>query len=236
MIRYSQITHKRPREMVLLKGRPCAWGRCAFCDYIDDNDADDKKTAALNAEVLKRVTGQYGALEVINSGSVFELPEATFARLREIVREKGIKTLYFESHWSYRERLHEIEEYFGIPIIFKCGVETFDDQFRNQVLRKGMVFSHPSEVSRYFQSVCLMVGIQGQTRKMICKDIEILRRYFKLGCVNVYVNNSTAIRRDDALADWFCKEYRWLEQEPNIDVLFDICDYGVGGEKEDETT
>ncbi len=33
---------------------------------------------------------------------------------------------------------------------------------------------------------CLMVGIKGQTKEMIARDIEYLKRYFKLGTVNVY--------------------------------------------------
>ncbi|MFR0986459.1 MAG: ECF transporter S component [Frisingicoccus sp.] len=37
MERYSRITNKNQREIVLLKAKPCAWGKCRFCDYIDDN-------------------------------------------------------------------------------------------------------------------------------------------------------------------------------------------------------
>ena len=46
MERYNKITNKNPREIVLLKGRPCAWGKCRFCDYIEDNsrDVQDRKS------------------------------------------------------------------------------------------------------------------------------------------------------------------------------------------------
>ena len=37
MDRYSKVTNKNVREIVLLKALPCIWGKCAFCDYIDDN-------------------------------------------------------------------------------------------------------------------------------------------------------------------------------------------------------
>ena len=33
MIRYSVITEKNPREIVLLRGSGCVWKKCAFCDY-----------------------------------------------------------------------------------------------------------------------------------------------------------------------------------------------------------
>ena len=37
MERYSRITDKNRREIVLLRAFPCAWGKCTFCDYIEDN-------------------------------------------------------------------------------------------------------------------------------------------------------------------------------------------------------
>ena len=37
MDRYSEITNKNQREIVLLKAFPCVWGKCSFCDYILDN-------------------------------------------------------------------------------------------------------------------------------------------------------------------------------------------------------
>lgn len=229
MQRYSEITQKQTREIVLLKGKPCAWGKCAFCDYIDDNERDETLCDAVNLEVLQKVTGKYNALEVINSGSIFELPQATLDAIKHILQEKNIRTLFAESHWNYRHRLQEMRDFFGVPIVFKCGIETFDDRFRNQVLRKGISFSSPEEVSRYFQSICLMVGIQGQTKEMIARDIDILLRYFPFGCVNIYNNNSTPIQRDEELVAWFEKEYRFLEKNPKVDILFENTDFGVGG-------
>ena len=69
MDRYSKITNKNQREIVLLKAYPCVWGKCRFCDYIDDNSRDKEGMLSLNREVLSHVTGEFGVLEVINSGS-----------------------------------------------------------------------------------------------------------------------------------------------------------------------
>lgn len=231
MIRYSVVTNKNKREIVLLKGNRCIWGRCAFCDYIEDNEEDEQKTIAFNKTILDHVTGEYKALEVINSGSVFELPKATLALIRKIVLEKKIKTVFFESYWSYRNRLEEIRDYFGkdVSIVFKCGIETFDETFRNKVLKKGVFFQNPQEVADYFDSICLMVGILGQTKEMIKKDIAILLQYFKRGCVNIYVNNSTAIKADTDLITWFHKEYGFLDENPTVEVLWNNTDFGVGG-------
>ena len=97
MERYNVIREKNPREIVLLKGFPCIWGKCAFCDYTDDNSRDEDEMLALNSRILSRVTGEKGVLEVINSGSCFELPEGTREEIRRIARERGIRRLFFES-------------------------------------------------------------------------------------------------------------------------------------------
>ena len=57
MERYNVIRNKNPREIVLLKSFPCAWGKCRFCDYIDDNSRDEQEMAELNSQVLSLVTG-----------------------------------------------------------------------------------------------------------------------------------------------------------------------------------
>ncbi len=59
MQRYSEIKQKQKREIVLLKGAPCAWGRCTFCDYIDDNESDAAQCNEINNQVLSLVTGKY---------------------------------------------------------------------------------------------------------------------------------------------------------------------------------
>lgn len=228
MERYSRITGKNEREIVLLKAFPCAWGKCAFCDYIADNGRDEVEMVRQNWQVLSRVTGEFGVLEAINSGSCFELPKETLADIKRMVAERGIQRLIFESHWIYRKRLNEMREYFGIPVTYKIGVETFDDEFREKVLNKHADFQTPQEVAAYFDSICLMVGIEGQTREMIRKDISILKQYFRHGTVNVYNNNTTPIRRDEELVRWFMEEYRWLLDDPEVEVLYEITDFGVG--------
>ena len=228
MDRYNKITNKNNREIVLLRAFPCIWGKCSFCDYIDDNGRDEEELNKLNKEVLDNITGEFGVLEVINSGSCFEIPKETMNYIKKIVDEKKIKLLFFESHWCYRNRLDEIKNFFNIPIIFKIGVETFDYDFRNNFLNKNAKFKDAKEVAEKFQSVCLMVGIKGQTKEMIKKDIEILLDNFKYGTINVFVDNTTSIKRDEELVQWFRKEYSYLDDYPTIEVLYHNTDFGVG--------
>lgn len=226
--RYSRITEKNRREICLLRGFPCKWGKCAFCDYIEDNGRDGQAMEELNRQVLSRVTGEFRVLEVINSGSCFELPEGTLQDIAGVIKEKHIEKLFFESHWMYRRRLDEMRRRMPVPVLFKIGVETFDRDFRERVLNKHADFQSPQEVAEYFDSPCLMVGIKGQTKEMISHDIDCLKKYFQLGTVNVYNNNTTPIRRDEELVRWFMEEYSWLREDPAVEVLYEITDFGVG--------
>lgn len=228
MDRYSVIENKNKREIVLLKGFPCIWGKCTFCDYILDNSESEEEINKVNLEVLEKVTGKYKVLEVINSGSCFELPKETLQRILQIIKEKNIEKLFLESHWCYRNRLEEMREFFKIPIVFKIGVETFDYNFRNIVLNKNAKFVSPEEVKKYFQSPCLMVGIKGQTKEMIEKDIEIVLNYFSHATINVFTPNSSNLERDEQLVRWFKDKYSFLDENPNIEILYNNTDFGVG--------
>lgn len=226
--RYSKIYKKNPREIVLLKGKPCIYGKCSFCNYIEDNSTDENLNNKINLDVLKRVTGELGALEVINSGSVFELPQATLEKVREIVYEKNIKVIWFEAYYIYKERLQEIRDFFsGVEVRFKVGIETFDENFRNNVLNKNLYYDEIKELSDYFENICLMVGIFGQTEEMIREDIKTGLENFKRLTINVFIDNGTSVKRDNNLCSWFVKEFEYLEKLENVEILNDNKDFGV---------
>lgn len=228
MDRYSHITKKHKREIVLLKGRPCRWGRCSFCDYISDNSNDNDLNVRVNHQVLSNVTGEYGVLEVINSGNIFELPKVTLDEIKDIIISKNIHTLFFEAHWIYRDKLDKMRDFFGIKTIVKTGLESFNEEFREKQLIKGFDYSSIDELKSYFDSVCLMPGIEGQTKEMIKKDIKLAMKHFKHFTVNIFIENSTDIKPDSKLIEWFCREYQWLEDEEKCDVLWVNTDFGVG--------
>lgn len=228
MDRYSKINKKTKREIVLLKGFPCIWSKCTFCDYIDDNSKNELEMIDLNKSVLDNVTGEYGILEVINSGSCFELPKETLNYIKTIIIEKNIKHLFLESHWCYRNNVEKMRNFFKIPITFKIGVETFDDDFRNKFLNKNADFKTVENLKKYFDSPCIMVGILGQTKEMIDKDIDILINNFEHATINVYIPNTTNVKRDEDLVAWFLKKYAYLKDHPTIELLVNNTDFGVG--------
>lgn len=155
------------------------------------------------------------------------MTDKTLEEIKKVVEEKNIKRLFFEAHWIYRNRLDEIRDFFKVPITFKTGIESFDNDFRERVLKKGADFKDYREVKKYFDSPCVMVGIKGQTREMIDRDMEIIKN-FSHATVNIFMNNSTEIKRDEELVKWFVEKYRYLEDDPRVDILFEITDFGVG--------
>nr|WP_297574938.1 radical SAM protein [uncultured Peptostreptococcus sp.] len=231
MNRYSIIDDKNPREIILLRSHPCRWGRCFFCDYIADNSIDEEEMISVNKKVLEDVRGVYGRLEVINSASVFELPIETLEDIRKVCVAKGIKEIFFEAYYNYRTRLDEIRDFFdGIEVSFKCGIESFDDDFRNGYLNKNISFKDAKEVASYFDNICLLVGIKGQTKEMIDRDMKLLQENFKRGCINIYVENTTPVKRDQAIVDYFRDKYSYMDDMENIEILWNNTDFGVGGE------
>ncbi|WP_330111587.1 radical SAM protein [Cetobacterium somerae] len=229
-IRYSKIENKNKREIVLLKSFPCKYGKCKFCNYIEDNSTDELEIDKVNLETLQEVTGEFGALEVINSGSVFELPIKTLERIREVVHNKNIKLLYFEIYYGYKNRLDEIREFFkGIDIRFRMGMETFDNNFRINSYGKNFKIDTPEieELSKKLYSVCLLICVKGQTKEMIKKDIELGLKYFKSITVNIFINNGTEVERDEELVKWFVENYNQLQEDPRVELLIDNKDLGV---------
>lgn len=228
MERYSVIDEKDKREIVLLKSFPCKWGKCTFCDYIDDNSQSISEMVSLNREVLNKVTGKYNKLEVINSASVFELPAETLKDIKDVVKKKDIKTLVFEVFYNYRNRLDEIRNYFSeVKVEFKTGIETFDEDFRNNFLNKKINVKNPEDVKEDFDVICLLVGIKGQTKEMIRRDME-LSKMFPRVCINIFINNDTDIKRDEELVQWFKDEYGYLDANERYDILWNNTDFGVG--------
>lgn len=227
MERYALIHTKMPREFVLLQGTGCRWRKCTFCDYHQDVS---ENPFTVNESVLRQVTGHYGVLDVINSGSALELDDDTIALINQVVKEKQIHTLWFEAHYMYRKKLADFASRFApAKVKFRCGVETFDPTLREE-WKKGIPASvTPEDVAKYFQGVCLLCCTQGENKERILNDIRIAREHFEYFSVNVFCNNSTPVKQDSELAGWFAREvYPQIKDVDGIEVLMENTDLGVG--------
>lgn len=232
LTRYSEITEKNKREIVLLRGSGCQWRRCTFCDYHLDYSLNAQSNYELNQNVLEHVTGKYGRLEIINSGSFVDLDPKTFQLILDICIHKKITDLHFECHWLHREAtvsLRKRLESLGIRAHLKIGVETFDNQYREQMLCKGIDETSPANIAAYFDEVCLLFGLEGQTKDSMRCDIETGLANFERVCINIMVENTTKVKPCASVIDIFVKTlYPIYKDYERIDILLNNTDFGVG--------
>lgn len=225
--RYSVIDSHMKRELLLLQGTGCIWKKCKFCDYYNDTSIDP---FVVNKPVIDRISGVYGVVDVINSGSFFEIDEQTKIYLRDKLSEKKIKTLWCESHWLYHSRLEEIRSFFQNTVVkFRIGIETFNSVIRDSWL-KGIPKNITAElISKYFDGVCLLACVEGQTKESIINDIKTAMEYFSYFNINVFTENSTSLKSDKDLKEWFKTDvYPHLTECDNVEVLIENTDLGVG--------
>ena len=232
MIRYSVIKDKNPREIVLLRGRGCCWRKCTFCDYHLDFSSDEKSNFEFNKNILKKVTGIYGHLEVINSGSFLELGKETLVEIKKISAQKNIKIVHFECHWLYRNEIQKWREEFlktNTILKIKTGIETFDYSYRENILKKGISEKNPKEIAKFFDECCLLFGLKGQTTQSMLKDLQIGLQCFERVCVNVFNSNNTATKPDEDVILYFKKNVmpKYIDDR-RVDILMNNTDFGVG--------
>lgn len=238
LVRYSVIPEKNPREIVLLRGSGCKWKKCIYCDYHLDACPDENANFALNRSVLAKVTGLYGHLEVINSGSFPELDEETMEEIIRVCREKNITLVHFEAHWMYRKKVPALRARFaeaGIDLKLKIGVETFDPVMREDVLCKGMPGAYPDDIAGAgFDECCLLFGLSGQTEESMARDLHIGLTHFQRVCVNMMCENTTPVKPDPDVSAIFLKKLAPLYwDDPRVDILTNNVEFGVGAREED---
>ena len=232
LTRYSVINEKCTREIVLLRGSGCKWRKCSFCDYHLDASPDNQANFKLNSEVLSHVTGIYKELEVINSGSMADLDSDTIELIKEICINKEIHTVHIESHWMHRNQIMKAKAEFkelGISLKSKIGIETFDFDYRENVLIKGINEHAPVVIAHYFDEANLLQSVTGQNIEMLKSDIELGLKYFERICINIMTPNTTPVKPDAKLIEQLTKEiYPQYINNNRVDILMNNTDFGVG--------
>lgn len=230
MERYSIIKEKNPREIVLLRGLGCVYKKCTFCDYHTDRCDDQNKNFELNKSVLEKVTGCFGNIEIINSGSVFELDNKTRELIKKICSEMHIGTIHFESHYIYDKHIEGLRrEFSGFDLKMKLGLETFDYNFRENILHKGIAEKNPAVIAENFDEANFLFGLSGQSAESMEKDITLGLEYFERICVNIMCENSTAVKPDKkVISDFVNYLYPKYKDNSRIDILINNTDFGVG--------
>ncbi len=224
--RYSKIEKGMKREFLLLQGTGCCWKKCTFCDYYLDADKDPYEA---NKKILDMVTGEFGCLDIINSGSCLEFDEKTVRKIAEVVEEKNIHELWFESHWMYHEKLKAFSKNFNCTVHYRCGVETFNTELRNSWNKGIKEDVSPEKIREYFDGICLLAGVKGQTKEDIISSVEIAEKLFDYYSVNLFCPNTTQTERDEELCRVFIEElYPLFSKSEKAEILIENTDLGVG--------
>lgn len=231
-VRYSVIKDKNPREIVMLVGDGCKWRKCRFCDYHLDSSKDIEANFLINKEALSHVTGMYGELEVINSGSFVDLDDRTMDLIKEVCSTKKISIIHFECHYMHKDAVEAFKQSFhdiGVECIIKLGLETFDYELRENVLVKGIEEKNPAEIAKYFDEINLLQGITGQNAESMINDIETGLKYFRRVCVNIMVENGMPVKPDKGVIKEFMNQvYPIYKDNVRLDILLNNTDFGVG--------
>lgn len=247
LVRY-QLDQKSalPRENVLLVSLGCSWGKCAFCDYQEDKSSSVLACDTLNKKVLEQVQGAsagISCLDVTCSASYTELPFSTMYYIRETCKKKGIQTVVLEGHYLFRKSNPYYLDFFqthGITPVFRCGVETFDEHLREDLLRKGLAHVTPAQIAGYYQWINLLYGMECQSFEQLKKDIETGLQYFKRINLSIYTTVAGGPKRDEVkIADFYDSAfYQELKSNPAIDIFDewdDTNEHQVGHDKEADT-
>ena len=130
----------------------------------------------------------------------------------------------------YRHRLEEFAKQFAPATVkFRCGVESFDAALRSSWAKGIPADVTAADVAKHFKGVCLLCCTEGDSKERITNDIATAKKYFEYFSVNLFCNNTTTVKRDEALASWFVKElYPVLKDDSQVEVLVENIDLGVG--------
>lgn len=233
MKRYGIINNKDKREIVLLRGSGCTYKGCLFCDYHNDSSSNEIDNFYINKEALDQVNGTYSKLEVVNSGSFCDLDKKSIAYIINIALNNNINTLIFECNYQDRIYIKAFREKMikhNIKTIFKIGIETFDYNFRENILNKGINTRDYQEIAALYNQCCLLFGLYGQSLDSMLYDINMGLKYFDRICINLMVENSTIIKPDQEIITLFnIYIYNLICDNDRIDILLENTNFEIGG-------
>lgn len=72
---------------------------------------------------------------------------------KKVCKQKNIHTIHFESHYLYNNRIADLrKEFSDFTLKMKLGLETFDYDFRENVLKKGIKEKIPKNLWKFWWS------------------------------------------------------------------------------------
>ena len=181
------------RLVVILRGFPCAYGRCTFCPFAAEQAVHTRAVIETNRRIIEeavRAAGEgYRRVAVFNGGSFHELPYDSVERLRPLARGRVFE-VEERSEYVTMESLEALIDYYRPEkLIVRVGFETADERIREGVLRKGMPDSEMHRLSRLRVEArrrglpveiwtYLLFGMEGISEESVLRSLEVFRRLF----------------------------------------------------------
>lgn len=183
-----------PRMVVILRGYPCAWGKCTFCPFALEQSTSIARILEDNRRIIERALRLLAEdpvprVAVFNGGSFHELPYDTVERLRPLARGRVFE-VEERSEYVTLDGLEALVDYYRPRrLIVRVGFETADERIREEVLRKGMPDSEMHRLSRLRVEArerglpveiwtYLLFGMEGISEESVLRSLEVFRRLF----------------------------------------------------------
>ncbi|MCR5403978.1 MAG: hypothetical protein K6E91_09220, partial [Butyrivibrio sp.] len=127
-------------------------------------------------------------------------------------------------HYIFRDANPFYEDFFtphGIDILFRCGVETFDEHVREDILHKGLPSVSALDLSKHYDWINLIYGMECQSFDQLKKDIEIGLKYFRRINLSIYTTIPNGPGRSErGIKEFYSSSfYQELLRTPSIDIF-----------------
>ncbi len=182
------------RLVVILRGFPCAWGKCTFCPFALEQATSTARVIQDNRRIVEealRAAEEWGArrVAVFNGGSFHELPYDTVERLRPLARGRVFE-VEERSEYVTLDSLEALVDYYKPErLVVRVGFETAFEEIREGVLRKGMPDSEMHRLSRLRLEArsrglpveiwtYLLFGMEGIPPETVAESLRVFKRMF----------------------------------------------------------
>jgi len=182
------------RLVVILRGFPCAWGKCTFCPFAVEQSLHTRHVIEDNRKIIGKAVqlaeeGGYERVAVFNGGSFHELPYDSVEKLRPLARGR-IFEVEERSEYVTLDMLETLIGYYRPQrLIVRVGFETANERIREEVLRKGMPDSEMLRLSRLRLEArerglpveiwtYLLFGMEGIPEDSVYESLRVFKKLF----------------------------------------------------------
>jgi len=182
------------RLVLVLRGLPCAWGRCTFCPFSLEQSVNLGEVIRDNRRVIRealRLLGECRAsrVSVFNGSSFYELPYETVAELRPLTEGRVVDIESRPEYLSLGSLRAALQALGARLLVVRVGLEVWDDEIREGLLRKGIPRSEILRVSRLRLEArerglpvqiyaYVLFGVEGVPEEKVLESLRVFNKLF----------------------------------------------------------